>query len=54
MDRRFGVKTGVMEGGLFPIIKKSLAERSGWSLSSTGLMLFSMGSSKGARRPLPH
>lgn len=22
MERRFGVKTGVMEGGLFPIIKK--------------------------------
>lgn len=23
MDRRFGVRTGVMEGGLFPVIKKS-------------------------------
>lgn len=23
MDRRFGVKKGVMEGGLFPIIKNS-------------------------------
>lgn len=22
MDRRFGVRTGVMEGGLFPVIKK--------------------------------
>lgn len=24
MDRRFGVRTGVMEGGLFPVIKKKL------------------------------
>lgn len=23
MDRRFGVRTGVMEGGLFPVIKKT-------------------------------
>lgn len=24
MDRRFGVRMGVMEGGLFPVIKKKL------------------------------
>lgn len=29
MDRRFGVKTGMMEGGLFPVIKKTPKERSG-------------------------
>lgn len=51
LDRIFGVKIGVMEGGLYPIIKTP-KERSGHSLNSMELMLLSMGSSMGAGRLL--
>lgn len=48
-DRRFGMKMGVMEGGLRPLIK-TLKERSVQRLYLMELMLLSMGSSMGTRR----
>lgn len=52
MDRRFGMRMGVMEGGLFSAIKKLKKENSGLGLYSMALMLLSMGSSMGTRRLL--
>lgn len=52
MDRRFGVRTGVMKGGLFPVIKKNLKKGRALGLYLMELMLLSMGSSMGAQRLL--